>query len=116
MADVPLSAAIAATDPDGDTVRLVVAGITQDEPVLGQGSGNTFPDGLGVGGEVASLRVEREGGGNGRVYRIAYEGSDNRGGSCTGTFDVTVPHSRNGRPAEDDGQVHDATVPGAGAK
>jgi hypothetical protein len=116
MADVPLSAAIAVTDPDGDTVRLVVTGITQDEPVLGQGSGNTFPDGLGVGGEVASLRVEREGGGNGRVYRIAYEGSDNRGGSCTGTFDVTVPHSRNGRPAEDDGQVHDATVPGAGAK
>jgi hypothetical protein len=109
MVDIPLATAIAATDPDGDTVALAVTAITQDEPVLGPGSGNTSPDAAGIGGAVAMLRAERAGGGNGRVYRVAYLGSDNRGGTCTGTFDVRVPHSQNGRPAQDDGQVHDST-------
>jgi von Willebrand factor A domain-containing protein 7 len=110
LVDIPVAAAIAATDPDGDSVSFVVTAITQDEPVLGPGSGNTSPDATGVGGQVASVRAERAGGGNGRVYRIAYEGSDNRGATCTGTFDVRVPHSQNGRAPGDDGQVHDSTA------
>lgn len=116
MVDIPLASALTATDPDGDAVSLVVSGITQDESVLGPGSGNTSPDATGVGGAVASVRAERAGGGNGRVYRIAYQGSDNRGGMCTGTFDVRVPHSQINREARDDGQVHNATVVGAGVK
>jgi hypothetical protein len=109
MVDIPLGSAIAATDPDGDVVSLVVTGVTQDEPVLGPGSGQMAPDAVGVGTGVATVRAERAGSGNGRVYRVAYMGSDNRGGTCTGTFDVSVPHSQNGRAPRDDGQLHDAT-------
>jgi len=116
MVDIPLASAISATDPDGDAVRFAVTAITQDEPVLGPGSGSTSPDAAGIGGEVASIRAERAGGGDGRVYRIAYVGSDNRGGTCTGTFDMRVPHSQNGRAAGDDGQAHDATTAGAPVK
>jgi hypothetical protein len=116
MVDIPLAAVVAATDPDGDSVSLEVTAITQDEPVIGPGSGSTMPDGSGVGTGIASLRAERAGGGNGRVYRVSYAGADNRGGRCTGTFEVLVPHSQNGRPPRDDGQIHDATVSGAGVK
>jgi hypothetical protein len=116
MVEIPLASALAASDPDGDVIRFVATAITQDEPVLGPGSGATSPDAAGIGSEVASVRAERAGGGNGRVYRIAYVGSDNRGGTCTGTFDMQVPHSQNGRPVGDDGQAHDATSAGARVK
>jgi len=38
------------------------------------------------------LRAERLGKGSGRVYVIAFSASDGRGGSCSGTVTVRVPH------------------------
>jgi hypothetical protein len=99
------------TDPDGDPVTAVVTAITQDEPVQGNGSGNTAPDGSGVGTAVAAVRAERAGDGNGRVYGISFTASDGRGGSCSASLAVTVPHSQNGSAAIDDGQLHDSTQP-----
>ena len=54
----------------------------------------------------AHVRSERDGGGNGRVYRINYSAL---GGSCTGFVTVIVPHDRSGRGAVDDGQIYDST-------
>jgi hypothetical protein len=98
------------TDPDGDPVTWTVTGITQDEPVLGHGTGHTAPDGAGVGSDGALLRAERRGGGNGRVYRVSFLATDARGASAAGSVAVCVP--RNPHAAcVDDGQLYDSTVP-----
>jgi PKD domain/Bacterial Ig domain len=99
-----------ATDPDGDVVTLTATGVTQDEPVNGLGDGDTAPDAaLGPASNVVQLRAERSGTGDGRVYRIAFSGSDGRGGTCTGTVFVSVPHNP-GSPAVDSGLVFDSLV------
>ena len=82
-------------DPDGDPVTITVTGVTQDEPVNGQGDGDTCPDAAIEGGKVW-VRAERSGGGNGRVYTIAFTATDGHGGSSDGTVEVCVPHD--GRP------------------
>jgi hypothetical protein len=99
---------VGVSDPDGDPVSLTITGITQDEPTNGLGDGDTCPDGFGVGQSQAQVRAERSGLGNGRVYRIAFTASDGKGGSCTGSVTVGVPHDRKDTPI-DDGQSHDAT-------
>lgn len=98
------------TDPGNDPVTLRVTGITQDEPVNGLGDGDTSPDGFGVGTAQAQVRKERSGTGNGRVYAIAFTAEDGKGGSCTGTVTVGVPHDQGqGSTPIDDGQVYDST-------
>ena len=59
--------------------------------------------------DVAAIRAERQGGGNGRVYRVSYTATNSDGAACDGSFEVTVPHSQNGQPAVDDGQLYDST-------
>lgn len=97
-------------DPDGDPVTVTITGITQDEPTLGHSNGNFCPDATGVGTPVATLRAERLGGGNGRVYLITFEAHDNKGEACEGTVSVCVPHDiRRGGSCTDDGQNYDST-------
>ena len=94
-----------ATDPDGDPVTLTVSGVTQDEPLNGTGDGDTSPDAvLGPASNDVQLRAERSGNGDGRVYRVAFGGSDGRGGTCTGAVRVGVPHNQ-GSTAVDSGLV-----------
>ena len=83
---------VGVTDSDGDPVAVTITGITQDEPLSGGGQGDTCPDASGVGTATASLRAEREGRGNGHVYHISFAVDDGRGGRCTGTVMVCVPH------------------------
>lgn len=104
-------------DPDGDPVTITITGITQDEPTkgTGTGSGNTCPDGGGVGTSTAQVRAERAGTpklpGNGRVYKISFMASDGKGGECTGAVEVCVQHDqRPGNVCIDDGQVYNSTV------
>jgi uncharacterized repeat protein (TIGR01451 family) len=96
-----------ATDPDGNPLTTTITGVTQDEPLLGLGSGNTSPDAAGVAGHAnqVQLRAERDGTGDGRVYRIATTVSDGLGGMCTGVAKVTVPHDQSGAPAVDSGTI-----------
>lgn len=108
---IDLATTLEVTDPDGDPVTFAVTSITQDEPVLGAGSGDTAPDGTGLGSGVVEVRAERDGAGNGRVYEVGFAASDSAGGSCTGSFRVAVPHDQNGEPAVDDGQLFDSTAP-----
>lgn len=111
MEAIELATALAVvTAPGGEPVTFTVDSIRQDEPLLGTGSGDTAPDGAGIGTGVAEVRVERDGKGNGRVYEIGFTAASS-GGSCTGSFQVTVPQSQNGEPATDDGAAFDSTAP-----
>jgi dipeptidyl aminopeptidase/acylaminoacyl peptidase len=83
-----------ATDPDGDAVTFTATDVTQDEPV------GPAPDAvIGPRPNPVSLRAERDGFGDGRVYRVAVRGDDGFGGSCTGSVKVSVP--KGSRPATD---------------
>jgi uncharacterized repeat protein (TIGR01451 family) len=100
------------TDPDGDSLTTTIVGISQDEPLNGRGDGNTCPDGKGVGTSSASVRAERSGVGDGRVYHVLFTASDGKGGQCTGSVRVCVPHDqRHGHVCGDDGLVVDSTGP-----
>ena len=79
------------TDPDGDPVEMTIVGVTQDEPVSGRADGNTSPDAAsGATSTQIRLRAERRGSGDGRVYTIAIEATDGKGGTCSGTAPVGV--------------------------
>ncbi len=97
------------TDPDGDTVTIRIDRIVQDEPTNGLGDGDTCPDGFGIGTSTASLRAERSGHGNGRVYTVFFTASDGRGGNTSGSVNVAVRHD-DGHDAIDDGLNVDSTV------
>jgi hypothetical protein len=101
------------TDPNDDLITIAVTAITQDEEVdaKGGGDGNTAPDGMGIGTNTASVRAERQGKGNGRVYEISFTATDSVGEECTGAVQVCVPHDQ--RPRHEcinDGQNYDSTI------
>ncbi len=95
------------TDAEGDPLTLVVTAIRQDEPV---GTGNSAPDGKGIGAAAVELRAEKLGSGNGRVYHVSFTAGDGHGGVCTGVVRVAVPHDQ-AKPAVDGGPLYDSTVP-----
>jgi hypothetical protein len=101
---------IGVVDPSGLTPTVTVTGIQQDEAVETNGSGNTEPDGSGVGSSTAYVRAERAGPGTGRLYFITFTASDSNGESCTGTVQAYVPHDQGqGFVPTDTGQRYDST-------
>jgi hypothetical protein len=95
------------SDADGDPVTIVATAITQDEPVDGSGDKATCPDATIVDG-VARVRGERAGTGDGRVYVVSYVASDGKGGECSGTVQVCVPHDPGRNGCVDGGHRYDA--------
>jgi hypothetical protein len=92
-------------DPSGGTVTITATGVTQDEPIEDPGDGSTCPDATIVDG-VASVRMERSGRGNGRVYVISFTATSTSGASCSGKVSVCVPHDQDsGHACVDDGQT-----------
>ena len=85
---------IGVTDPYGLPTTITITGIQQDEPVETNGSGNTEPDGSGVGTSVAYVRAERAGPGTGRIYFISFNAAVSTGAQCTGVVRVYVPHDQ----------------------
>ena len=84
-------------DPDGDPVTITVLEIFSDEPTAtdkGSGGAKHAPDATGIGTDTPSVRSERSGKGDGRVYVIVFRASDDRGGECTGEVIVKVPHDQ----------------------
>ena len=73
-------------DADGDPATVSITGVTQDEPVNGAADAVAGPA-----PDQVRLRAERDGAGDGRMYRVAFEATDGRGGDCTGTVKVAVP-------------------------
>lgn len=111
---VPVSI-LGVTDPDGDPVTITIDSIFQDEPVDTFGDGSFTPDGQGVGTDAAEVRAERAGTkkvpGDGRVYHVGFTADDGRGGECTGTATICVPHDqRPGHVCVDQGPLYDSTA------
>jgi hypothetical protein len=103
------------TDPDGDPVTITITGITSDEATAaeeGAGGKNHSPDADGVGTNDATVRAERSGDGDGRVYEISFSASDGVGGVAEGSVKVGVPHDKSKKDcsAIDSGQNYDATA------
>lgn len=94
------------TNPGGGLVTIRVTSIFQDEPVNGS------PDATGAGTSTPSVRSERDGRGDGRVYHLSFRATNASGGGCTGAVTVGVPHDQgpNGGPL-DEGALYDSTLP-----
>ncbi len=90
-------------------MTITVTGITQDEPIDSGDAGNPCPDAAGVGSSIARLRVERTGGGDDRVYHVAFLADDGKGGQCDGTVTVCVP-SKPGAVCVDQGPLFDSVA------
>jgi dipeptidyl aminopeptidase/acylaminoacyl peptidase len=74
-----------ATDPDEDVTGIEITGVTQDERVTGHADAVATAQAQRV-----QLRAERDPQGDGRVYRIAFQASDGRGGTCSGDATASV--------------------------
>lgn len=105
LVDVALSGV---KDPDGDPVTVNVTGVTQDEsPASGSGALAHCADATITDGR-ASIRLDRSGSGNGRVYTLSFTATDACGASAEGTATVCVPHDPD-HPCVDDGQHYVST-------
>ena len=91
------------TDADGDAVSITVTSIMQDEKT------GKEVDASGVGTDTATVRAERDGKGDGRVYHVAFTADDGNGGITAGVVKVYVPHDQSGKPAVDGGALYDST-------
>lgn len=101
---------VGVTDPYQSPLTITITGIEQDEPVEVHGSGNTEPDGSGVGTPIAYVRAERAGGGTGRLYFISFQASVLSNVQCSGMVEVYVPHDLGqGFVPTDTGQRYDST-------
>jgi len=75
-----------------------------DEPDNANGDGNTTGDIAIVNDFSFTVRVERRGGGNGRVYGVRFEVADDAGNTAELTGFVHVPHDQSGAAAINDGR------------
>jgi len=96
-----------ATDLDGDHVTLAVTAVRQDEPVAGPGKHG--PDAEIDASCGVSVRPERDGEGDGRVYHLTLEATDPHGGTCTTVRTLCVPHDQAGA-CVDQGPLYDSLV------
>jgi cysteine-rich repeat protein len=104
-------AIVGVTDPDGDPLLVRATAIAQDEPIDATGDGATCPDGVGLGLDTVSLRSERSGRGDGRVYHVAFEAVDRCNAACTGEVSVVVRHDRSPHKSPGDGgPLYDSTL------
>jgi hypothetical protein len=98
------------TDEDGDAISLTYGKPVQNESVKGLEAGDTGPDAEFATQLVGKwyLKAQRSGSGQGREYLIPFTAEDGKGGSCTGTARVTVPHDK-GKPVPPSTQRFDST-------
>ncbi len=82
-------------DPDP---QVTLISVSSNEPDNGTGDGDTSNDiqnaDIGTDDRVISLRAERKGNGNGRIYTIVYGAEDQSGNTDEDTAYVTVPHDQ----------------------
>ncbi|MDH4067090.1 MAG: PKD domain-containing protein, partial [Acidobacteriota bacterium] len=94
------------SDPDSNAT-ITITSVTQDEPTMGLGDGDTAVDAVINADGTVLLRAERSGTGDGRVYHIHFTASDYEG-STSGVVTVSVPHSPK-KPVVDGGELYPST-------
>jgi hypothetical protein len=105
MHDIHLLDCVEIYDCDPEWDARIIA-VSSDEPENANGDGNHEPDIVPVDAQTVSLRSERQGGSNGRVYTIDFEVVDGTGNTAEGTCWVSVAHDQSGDAAIDDGPAH----------
>jgi len=93
---VTVKATVTASDDVDATpaVRLVSATSSEPDNAPGGADGDTADDVVVVDGRTFRLRAERNEDGDGRVYTVTYEATDDCGNSTQGSATVRVPLSR----------------------
>lgn len=93
-----ITASVTVTDDSDPSPTVVLASIVSNEPDNGLGDGdkpNDIQDAeIGEDDYEFSLRAERSGGGDGRIYTITYTATDASGNSQSTSATVTVPHDK----------------------
>jgi hypothetical protein len=103
LTDLVLSASDSC-DGGIDINDVVISKVTSDETENGNGDGNTTNDIIiAANCKSVQLRVERDGGGDGRVYTITFRVRDASGNTTTKTAKVTVPENQSGGAVVDSG-------------
>jgi len=82
------------TDNCSSEITSKIISISSDEPESGTGQGDEAPDWEITGDLTADLRAERDGEGDGRVYTLTIECSDEFNNKSTDTLEVFVPHDQ----------------------
>jgi serine protease len=95
-----IEATVTVTDVCDPNPIFLLVSIHSSEPANDKGDGNTDVDiedaSYLTDDTMFSLRSERQGGGDGRVYTIIYAGVDAHGNAAFDTAYVRVPHDRGG--------------------
>lgn len=90
---VALTIDVRATDAADRSPACGITGVSSNETANGQGDGNSALDWQFTPGSLnLSLRAERSGGGNGRIYTITVSCADASGNRSAGSTQVKVPH------------------------
>lgn len=100
--------AIDACDP---SVEVRLLWVSSDEPTDAEGDGHHMPDMTIDACGAVHVRAERQGGGDGRVYRIGWRASDDSGNATLGVCMVEVPHDQRGKHARAGEEVLRANAP-----
>jgi uncharacterized repeat protein (TIGR01451 family) len=88
----PVSIAVTASDQCDAEPVCRLASIASNEPLNGEGDGNTETDWEITGQFTAELRAERAGPGEGRVYTLTAECADASGNVASDSVSVSVAH------------------------
>jgi len=111
-----VEAATDACDTSVGTGGVVITQVTSDEAEDAGGHGHGGGDGhtlddivLAPDCRSAQLRIERDGGGNGRVYTVGLRVQDAAGNRATKTVQIMVPPSDDSAFAVDDGPKYTVT-------
>ncbi|MFD0715979.1 Ig-like domain-containing protein [Paenibacillus sp. GCM10027626] len=93
---VPIHATLHYEDGQSGIASVELVSVTSNEADNGKGDGNTNNDiqdvELGTEDTSFSLRAERAGGGQGRIYTVTYKATDMAGLTTEASAIVTVPH------------------------
>jgi Mg-chelatase subunit ChlD len=71
-----------------------IISVNSNEPINGLGDGDEEPDWANISDLTADLRAERSGTGDGRIYTITVECTDEVGNATTANVNVSVPHNK----------------------
>jgi hypothetical protein len=91
---VKLLLSVSVTDAGDAAPQCRISSVTSNEPINGLGDGDTSPDWFDVSGLMLSLRAERSGNGNGRIYAIGVTCTDASGNSTQSSANVFVPKNQ----------------------